>query len=343
MVTKKNWPIHTGIWLFIGVLFVLTIAPLISLEQAIRKVLIGGVSFVPWFYLNMSVVFPRFFKRGQYLKWIAISCGLLLFFIAVRWIMETRLLEEPHLLPNNQQMGTETYRRSHLLFLLLSSSSFLVLNITYWFGHEFQRSKRLSIELAKLHAEAELKYLKLQISPHFLFNVLNNIYSLSVRGDQRAPDMIMKLADSMRYMIYEGGNELVPLQAELSFLENYISLYQLQSAKLKRFVWKVEGNEKNQWVAPLLLLAFIENIFKHGDLTKNPNAHATAMVHIKKGGLGFEAENTFSLRQATKGGIGLENVKNRLEKIYGTGNYHLETEQSQAIYRVKLQIPLKPL
>jgi len=175
--------------------------------------------------------------------------------------------------------------------------------------------------------EAELQLLKGQLNPHFLFNTLNNLYGLSVLKSDKLPDLMLKLSDLLRYSLYETKETLVPLENEIKYLENYISLEKIRLEDKTEIKFIKSGNLIDKKIAPMLLIVYVENAFKHLDLTSK-NSKVIVKINIENNQLIFKCENTFDVNtnnnlEKGKSGIGLQNAKKRLDLIY-PNKYQLE-------------------
>jgi LytS/YehU family sensor histidine kinase len=201
-------------------------------------------------------------------------------------------------------------------------------------------------ELAEKEKELihnELKALKAQVNPHFLFNSLNNIYSLSLKKSKSAPEVILKLSNVLRYMIYESNEQNVPLKNEIDFIENYIDLQKLRTKNPDVVSLNIQGEVKDQKVAPLIFVVFIENAFKHGIKGDTVNQFINIDIQVLNNELHFTSENNTGLVDETEDseyrGLGLENVKRRLELLYHE-NYDLKLSRTSHVYIVDLKIKL---
>jgi ligand-binding sensor domain-containing protein len=202
---------------------------------------------------------------------------------------------------------------------------------------DLQKHKQIQLK----HYESELNLLKSQISPHFLFNTLNNIYSLSVLNPLKAGEMIIKLSHMLRYMLYECFNDRVLLSKELEFIQNYVYMLQEKGVASQRIECTFEGVNHQQFVVPFLFLNFVENSFKHGDLQKNQNSFLLIHVWVKENDLEFNISNSFHPDAAVskEKGIGIEHVRRRLDLFYPK-LHSLEILQQQNIYSVKLKLKI---
>lgn len=244
----------------------------------------------------------------------------------------------PYWVDGSRNHRLKGYFLDHLFFVLIS----FVFGAVFYFirysrYHELQQK-----ELQLQNRQSELSFLRSQINPHFLFNSLNNIYSLVYQGSDQALGAIAGLSDLLRYMLYdtEGtgatGGEWVPLQKELDYIRKYMGLQRLRFEHTICADLLVEGNISGVRVAPLLLIPFVENAFKHGDFS-DPAAGLTITVHATPKKTYFHCTNRKGKQQKDAGGgIGLENVRRRLELLYpnrhvllieeGTGHYSVNLE-----------------
>jgi LytS/YehU family sensor histidine kinase len=184
--------------------------------------------------------------------------------------------------------------------------------------------------MEKTSLSIELAFLKSQINPHFLFNTLNTIYILAYQQSVQTPDAILKMSDMMRYMLYESNEERVPLSKEIYYIRQLMALQQLRMKDPMCFDFSVTGEVENYRVAPLILVNFAENIFKHAVLNDESNP---AIMHLKLEGEQLSLYSRNRINNALKddeGGIGLANVKRRMELIY-PHRHHFKIE-SDAIY-----------
>lgn len=197
--------------------------------------------------------------------------------------------------------------------------------------------------IANHQRESELRLLRSQLSPHFLFNVLNNLYGLSIQRDKRVPGLILKLSDLLRHSIYDTNREFVLLSNELSYIDNYIELERIRIGDrllLQSDIQKtgIDGIR----IAPMLLIVFIENAFKHSKNTINQEINIKINLRIEKGKLIFVVKNscsdkTFEENEEGQPGIGMAVTKKRLELLY-PGKYSLEIIHENGFYEVEFQL-----
>jgi two-component system LytT family sensor kinase len=202
-------------------------------------------------------------------------------------------------------------------------------------------NQQLQKEREKHYLETELKFLKSQIQPHFFFNTLNNIYSLSLKHSDQAPEVILKLSDLMSYMLYESTAPLVSLAKEIDYLRNYLDVEQLRFGKRLSVSFTISGLIKEANIPPMVLILFLENSFKHGFKNNISRIQLTIFLQVADGHLFFRVENPVSEEENAGGnnGIGLKNVRRRLDLLYGN-RYTLDIREADSIFIVSLKIPL---
>jgi LytS/YehU family sensor histidine kinase len=206
------------------------------------------------------------------------------------------------------------------------------------------KQKEYLNETNEVLLENELKYLRSQIQPHFFFNTLNNLYSLTIDKSDKAPDLILKLSDLMKYFLYETGKEFQILENEISHIKDYIEIEKLRYDETLKVNFNIKGNTKKTMIKPLMLIPLVENAFKHGARNSKKNPYININLITTKNLLDFKVENSF--QKPTKkikeqiGGIGLTNLKKRLEINYGPEYYNLKTIKEKNKYIAHLKIKL---
>lgn len=205
-----------------------------------------------------------------------------------------------------------------------------------WYLDEIENKK-----LAEEKVKAELSFLKSQIHPHFLFNTLNNLYALTLIKSDKTPDIVLKLADLMDYMIYKSNDEFVPLVKELEVLEGYVELEKMRYNERLDFRYQVNGEVDTHQIAPLILLPFIENCFKHGASKNRTKVWIDVSLLVEADFLHLKVVNSLPAMGEESGegseGIGLKNVRRRLELIY-PDRHELLIKKEEAAFRVELKI-----
>lgn len=288
-------------------------------------------------YFNYFYTLPRFLQRKNFWRYLSE------FSIPFALIITARVHLQRYLVDGY------TYREGYFystLFVVqtISITLFIVIFVGMlrfavdWFEFE---SKKKEVENEKLMAE--LNFLKAQINPHFLFNTLNNLYFLVFTKSDNATEVIAKLSQMMRYMIYDSNHAKVQLSREIEYMQNYIDLERLRLNNEIPIQLNVEGNPDDVSIAPLILITFLENAFKHGISNNKPDAWINIFIRLNGRHCVYIVENS-KPRLAYppingKSGIGLQNVNRRLELSY-PGEYDLKTEDLPDRYKVELNITL---
>ncbi|MEX2603546.1 MAG: histidine kinase, partial [Gracilimonas sp.] len=223
-----------------------------------------------------------------------------------------------------------------LIYLILSSSLEFSRS---WFSTIKAKTRIIELEAEK--NASELKALRAQVNPHFLFNSLNTIYNEALKKTDKAPRLILKLSDMLRYVVDKMDHEKVTLEEEIEYLTHFVDLHKERLNNPEKVKFKMEGNFSDAKIAPLLLIIFIENCFKHGDLT-DQDARIAISIKFENGELTLICENT--MYENEKGsnkitGMGFQNARRRLELAYG-GCHNLDISSEGNIFTTKLKMEL---
>ena len=278
-------------------------------------------------YANLYILFPKFlFKRNYlvYLLLLVLTIGLGAFIL---WFI----------IPSaNANFNLPLFQHFiNLFFIFVITSSFK-------FFREYSRKQELLIKAENEQLKTELALLKSQVNPHFLFNTLNNLYGLITQNqNQQASDVTLKLADLMRYLLESSKTDLVNLNKEIQFIDDYLSLEKIRLSQKTDIKFMVSGLNKELFVAPLLFIPLVENAFKHGLNTILTDSFAHFSLSVQGNELFFEAINSVekSTENSEKSGTGLENLKKRLQLIYPQ-KHQLDIEQTANQFKVILHIQL---
>lgn len=205
-----------------------------------------------------------------------------------------------------------------------------------------RRKEQEAISLRAEKLEAEIKFLKSQINPHFLFNALNNIYTLTLLKSDAAPENLLKISAMLRYMLYDCNAPRVPLRKEVEYLRNFIDLFRLKDSSGIDVRLDLDESRPEMPIAPLLLIPFVENAFKHSDIEKIGRGWVDIRLGTSAHALVFEVKNSLPDVPGSKdttGGIGLENVGRQLELLY-PGRHRLEIRRLELVFEVYLTIEI---
>jgi two-component system, LytTR family, sensor kinase len=210
--------------------------------------------------------------------------------------------------------------------------------------NDWLRTQKDRKELVTQTMQSELKFLRSQINPHFLFNTLNSIYALTLKKSDKAPEIVIKLSEMMRYMLYECNERQVALSKEIQYIRNYVDLEKLRQGQKVRIDFDVHGEITDQMIAPLIFTPFLENSFKHG-VNQTSEGFINILLDVQAKSVVLEIENSkpprHQLVQKSRqsGGIGLVNVRRRLELLY-PDNYTLKISDSADKYKIHLALGL---
>jgi len=279
------------------------------------------------------ILLPRYFYTKRYLAFIA---GLVLLLGVV--ILVEELFLEKIFFPASR--GTSFPGVIHTLLEVLP---IILILVGFKFAWDAQYKQTQLEQLNTIVAESRLQFLKSQINPHFLFNNLNNLYSYALENSAKTPTIILELSSLLRYMLYDCKTHVVPLEKELKYLQDFIRLQELQLEGRGSIQFKVEGNTKGAYIAPLILVVFIENSFKHSTASQVKNIEIEVNLEVSNGLLCMHCSNTFSQESNTEElarGIGLENVQARLRLLYPDA-HRLHISQKNNKYLVDLEIKLE--
>ncbi|MEO0573049.1 MAG: histidine kinase [Bacteroidota bacterium] len=196
---------------------------------------------------------------------------------------------------------------------------------------------KLIINLKNENAKTELKHLQSQVNPHFFFNMLNNLYGLVDKDSEKAKKLILKLSDMMRYSIYEGQRPQVTLREEIQFIRNYIEIHRMRYHKEIAINLEVTVENENLRLAPLLFIILVENAFKHGVEKLRQKAFVHISIASEKNKISLKIENNFDAEEKGVSGIGLQNLKRRLELAYPK-KHQLVYSVREAIYSAQLML-----
>lgn len=234
-----------------------------------------------------------------------------------------------------------------IYFLVVGMYFVIIIGIAFRLIRMWYQKQQSAQTLARDKLQAELNMLKSQIHPHFLFNTLNNIYALSLQQSEQAPEMLVRLSEILHYLLYECREETVELQREIELIRDYIELEKIRYGDRLELDLNIRMDPGGRKVAPVLLLPFIENGFKHGASKKRDRVKMMISMELKENVLCFHMENSMSATvlppgKASVHGLGLENVRKRLEMSY-PGHYELKIKTTGELFIVDLQIGLDHL
>jgi sensor histidine kinase YesM len=298
-------------------------------NDSIRFNLLKCLFWMMLFYLNAYILIPRLVYRKKYLIYVLcafVLLGLLCLFEFAYFFMA-----------NNQ--GNVFHVRNFILFNLFSFLFLLAGSTTYRMFADKNREEQRTREKLAENLKSELSFLRSQMSPHFMFNVINNIIALARKKSDLVEPSLIKLSSLMRYFLYEHEHDKVPLGKEIEYLQSYIDLQQQRFSRtiVHLDVQRIDGAYE---IEPMLLIPFVENAFKHGIVQ---NGAIDIVLEAKQGMLHFSVVNQFSeeagLIKDKTSGIGLANVQRRLDLLYDK-RHVLMISKRDGWFRVSLELKL---
>lgn len=325
--------------LFFAFYLVMLIAVASEMSLSIFEIEVFYEAFIRTFLILFPIYSINFFllkytlKKGKYLVFTILFLPIVILLKYLDTLVTDTLLEEYHIFEINEVEEIEWF----LYFSWISIA--LVINLAYnWF---FNQQKLVQSERERL--QTELLFLRQQINPHFFFNTLNNLYALSLEESELTPVVILKLSEMMRYVIYECQKPFVKLGQELNHIENYLYLQTIRLNQINEpFEMEINIEDDTVKIAPLILIIFIENAVKHSLEKLGKDANIQLSIISKFSHISMKLSNNKVLSNQIKskdGGVGLVNVKKRLELVYPK-QYKLEITETEEVYSTHLQIPV---
>jgi two-component system, LytTR family, sensor kinase len=338
-VFRNRWVYHTLFWLlyYIAASFLyynLTATRSLRFYLELFSFIVSSMGIV---YLNLYLFIPKLLFRKKYLEYVLVLLLFMCSFSALNILLQKFYFAHGEILFaatsqfNLPNMFVHTFEQIYLLGLTTSIK----------LAKDWMRNQQLMKEKEKQYLEAELNFLKTQIQPHFFFNTLNNLYSLTLKKSDQAPEIVLKLSDLMSYMLYESNAPKVPLAKEIDYLQNYLEVEKLRFGHRLSVSFKVEGETSHLAIPPMILILFLENSFKHGVKNNLQQVDIEINLEVDDKFLYFKVANPVSEfgEIAGNNGIGLKNVRRRLQLLFGE-DFMLDTEVWNKTYIVSLKIPV---
>lgn len=313
-------------------------------SKALFKASIGTFLYIlPLIILAYYLVFIAFRKIVQKKNSFALNAIIILipYLITIcLCIIILRFIVFPLVYENAFQSG-KLFFDPRLFFNIMIEAAFPAgLLMSFKYVDSQLSAKELEKNLIKEKLSAELQFLKNQLNPHFLFNTLNNIYALSRKKSDKAPEVVMKLSELLSFMLYESDKETIAIEKEVDFLEDYIALEQIRYTEGLSVLFEKEIDNRQQPIAPLLLLPLVENAFKHGASENHFDSFIQIRLKLKQHQLSFVVENSFEepSERNKPNSIGLPNTSRQLELLYK--EQKLEIRKADNVFKVQLTINL---
>lgn len=339
ILIENRWVWHCCFWIFYALyVFRNYYITVLDYRDRLSFMLTADLIFVVFVYTTLFL-YRQLVKRKKYFLFLFTGALLWLSFVVLRsFLLKTMMHSKPDIANSQIEDIIVGSLTTYYLFYMLVVVFKYLKDLFFIQYHQNQQQK--------LQMHFELENLKAQISPHFLFNTMNNFYGLAVENSKILPDLMIRLSDLLRYSLYETKQEKVSLKDEIDYLKNYIELekIRLESNLDLELNFNVENPEKYQ-IAPLLLIVFIENAFKHARNIINEPVFIAINISVSEDGiLNLSVKNNFNANAkndfVTEKGIGLENAKKRLSVIYPEKNHHLNIGHDERFFNVELIINL---
>ncbi|HVE60983.1 MAG TPA: histidine kinase [Chitinophagaceae bacterium] len=302
----------------------------------------------PTVYVMLYLIFPKFILKNRYLAglvWIIVLwflCGALNLVLLGKVMQPFLAMILP---PENIPAASRVPGMSFFMAVIATNKGAFTITasaLMLKFGKHWYHHQHRSLQLQKENTQAQLQLLTAQVHPHFLFNTLNNVYSKTQKESPEGSQMIMGLSDLLRYILYEGRKSLVPLDKELQMILEYINLEKIRYGNKLDLHYLVTDKTKDIYIAPLLLLPFVENCFKHGTSNMLQNPWINLTIELKDTTLVMKLMNGKSNTNENverKPGIGIDNVRKRLDFLY-KDKHELQIREEEEVFIVELQIEL---
>jgi len=333
----KNILIHLIFWVLVVTYF----AWGFGFHNDVKKHFINSMYFLPGHFIMVySLLYflvPKYLLKGKYLRFfIGIA------FLVILCLVYTIIFQQTVNINQGIFKGMFlTIGKNVLPFLHIGAIALSIKLVQYWFSQKSQM-----VEAEKQKTTAELELLRTQLHPHFLFNTLNNIYSHTLELSAKTPDIVLKLKGLLQFMIYESQAAKIPLSKEIELLQNYIALEQLRYGERLELTVSITGDIDRYQIAPLLLLPFLENAFKHGTSKQADRCFIDFNLAMDGSLMRFKLVNSIDQNEkgqiAKFGGMGMQNVKRKLELLYKE-KCQLQSLILNEVFIVKLELSLEEL
>lgn len=330
--------LHIIFWVITTALFIVVTGSFYDTHTAVLRTLANISHLAILFYFNSLYLVNRFLEKKKYLEY---GIYAFIFFMV---ILEMRVRCNSFFPDNFYEPFIANNYRAYI-FTFFTSLGVFSFSVLYQVLVNRAAAERKTMETINSFNEAQLQFLKAQINPHFLFNTLNNIYALAIAKSDETPDMILKLSELLRYVIYKGEEKFVSLENEIAHIYKFIDLFQMRSEEKLDIKFVVEGKTEGIDIEPMILIPLVENCFKHCDFDINPNAFIDIHLKIENGQISFKTINSKNDQNAQKdkvGGVGLLNIQKRLELNYAN-KYELKTQNLEKAFEVILILKINLL
>jgi len=303
---------------------------------AFKVTFVKLIDLIVMVYITNSLLIPSFLYKKRYGLFVLLFLLMILISSVAKMYIVGQLTHDPSKFALSGDLKGRIYDNviPHF-FLVIAGASFKLM------FDQINLQKKMA-ELAKDKAEAELNFLKSQINPHFLFNSLNSVYFLIDKNNPDARQALHKFSDMLRYQLYEANGEKIPIEKEIGYLQDYVHLQQLRKDENYKVQFNCSPEVRNFSIEPLLLIPFVENAFKHISHNAKGGNFVKLDMTRSNGYFEFVAENSCEKEIYTTeqhGGIGMNNVKRRLELLY-PGTYQLKVDDNGDTFKIDLKLKI---
>lgn len=320
--------LHFLIWG--GILFIMTLMPLRPEETFSfgrnLPFIITYSYLVCFFYLNADFLTIRLIQNKKYFTYFSGIAVILVIYICFHkyifsLFVQLAYFPPPRMMANRPMPFPDLERTASVGRIILPFTQFFlfwILSLCYRLSLEWLSTNKRNKEIEAEKSIIELAYLKAQINPHFIFNTLNTIYSLTINKNNKAPDAILLYSDIVRYVFDKIDTNLVPLQEEIDYIANYIDLQKMRFINKLNIEFEIKGNTENQMIAPLILIAFIENAFQYG-ISNHYESTISFTIEASENSIHFTSKNKKYKKdefQHIGKNIGIQNTRRKLNLIY---------------------------
>ena len=332
------------IWIVLFVVFFAVHSNVNYLFRAASSLCFVGMVVLLVTVIN-KVLIEYLLRKGRVVLFILLSIFVIPVWAAVSTIIDVCLLHFISRTPFEELFAFQRFFVAFLVRLIWFIAVYAIVVIFYYQRKE-NEEKIISDQLKSEKLDMELRYLKSQINPHFLFNALNNIYSMVYTHDDNAADGVLKLSEMLRYVLVDCQAEIIPLSKEINYIENFIDFQMMRMGGERDVVLEQDIEKEDFKIAPMLLQPIIENCFKYSRLETHPEGFVHVSIRQSGNSFSFVAENTVApnvkpfngnMGVAKKSGIGQKNVQQRLMLHYGE-SYDFDIKQGNGTYTVKIEL-----
>ncbi len=297
----------------------------------IHNLLTAGVLYI-FYYLNHYWLIPQVLRKRGFISYGFAMAGAILVFYPLINVMISWLPSSPL---NDPELAGQIFPldRGFYPFMIMLLSTPFIIGLQW-----FQQSTAIA-ELERERSRTELDLLKQQINPHFFFNTLNNLYALSLTKDKATPEVVLQLSELMRYVIYKGQEEVVPLREDIKYMADYVELQRIRLHKQLDYRFEQTIEDPELLVPPLLFITLVENAFKHGIEPAEEDCFLHIRLTSEQGRLQLHVHNSVEGESDHVPGIGLANLERRLELLF-PDRHHFRTERTAQSFTATLEIEL---